>query len=819
MRHKLIATASLLALVIAPGASAQPEPAPEVEPEHPSEPTPTALEAQTVISGDELRRVPNESLEQALRGRLALASFGPDSAPGEGVLQLRGLPSLQGGASPLYVVDGVTPFYRVADLNTYDIERIEIFTGPAATALHGLRGAGGVIVITTRRGRSGPLQVQLSQRVGFSQLARKLGSRTFGSLEEATEAFGARARDFYQAGQVFDHEQQLASQSGPSVETLLQLDGGSEHTRFFVSGLFKNDTGLLARTGSGKQGLKLGLDQQVSSAIRLSATAHLLHSNARRGRSPYQLLAATPGFLDLSTREDGTFPSNPFLSSQLNPLEFATRYAREEDAWRVLGTLQMDAALWSAGPHTLTLTAQGGVDHFQRKDDDFLPPDMAGASTVLLGLDSQFNNLDGRLELRYQLRPDSPGLALQASAGVRLDEQRLDMLGTQTPLSAAGEPESGPPRGLLQQQSLTNGRAAFLHASGQLLGERLLLDAMVRAEQRNGPLTTAQDTWLHPMAAVAWRLLAPMGPIDEVRPRLVYGDRWNVGEAPATGTPRPERLRQWELGVDVLALGGTARLGMRAWQQQIDGLLLQTAPPSTGLVNGGRTLGRGVDAVLEAVPLQGERLRWTSRTLFGLSRTRVESLPVGPFIAGGFGTSLGVSRVEEGASLTQIFGQDGLRPDGTCCELRTLGDTAPDFRMSFQNEVRLGGLSLWVLLDWQRGGDAVNLPRFLQDAGKNSPDYATAGQERQRRFMTTARAYLEDTSFLKVREVALGYELPERWFRGVLPLVRQVRLSASARNVLTLSGYSGLDPELGAREDLEPLPPSRSFWGSLDVGF
>jgi len=177
--------------------------------------------------------------------------------------------------------------------------------------------------------------------------------------------------------------------------------------------------------------------------------------------------------------------------------------------------------------------------------------------------------------------------------------------------------------------------------------------------------------------------------------------------------------------------------------------------------------------------------------------------------------------------MTQLVGNDGLKPDGTCCTVRAVGDTAPDFRMSFQNEVRLGGLSFWVLLDWQRGGEAINLLRFLQDTSSNSPDYETSGRERQQRFATTTRAYLEDTTFLKVREVALGYALPENWYRGVLPGVRQVRLSASARDVLTLTGYSGLDPEVGGSEnapllrnlELFPRPPSRSAWLSLDVGF
>ncbi|HZH78238.1 MAG TPA: TonB-dependent receptor plug domain-containing protein, partial [Archangium sp.] len=636
MNRTLSLSASLLALLIPPGTQAQSAPAsteaptPVAQEVRPLQPAPTALEGQTVISGDELRRVPSESLVQALRGRLPLASFGPDSGSAGSALQLWGLPSLLTGVSPLYVVDGVLlgPEFSNLDtsplhqLNTYDVERLELLTGAVATGRYGQRGAGGVFVITTRRAQPGPLQVRLSQRVGLSQLSRKLGSRTFTTQEEAIAVFGERARDYYQPGRVFDHEQQLAGRLGPSVETLLELGGGSERTRYFLSGLFKHDTGIVANTGYGKQGLKLGLDQEVSRSVRFSATAHLLHSVMRRAYSPYQLLTSTPNFLDLSARKDGTYPAHPFLATGANPLELTTSYNDEEDGWRVMGSARLDATLWSAGAHTLELMVQGGLNGTQQSGHTHhvLASERPSWRSDSSGMTRALN---GQLELRYQLRPESGGLALQTAAGLLLDARWLDGKSSLVP---PGSPPSGPNDGATRYIGAGAGGAAFLRASGQLFQERLLVDAALRAEKWSAFGS------LSPMASLGYRLLVPRGPLDELRPRLTY----SVLEDKRYANLPPERRRELELGVDVLALEGKARLGVRAWQQHLTDfhVLLQQTSTTTGSPlhqeAGGELLGRGVEAALEVVPIQGERLQWTSRTLFGLSRTRVEQLPA-PF--------------------------------------------------------------------------------------------------------------------------------------------------------------------------------------------
>jgi hypothetical protein len=214
------------------------------------------------------------------------------------------------------------------------------------------------------------------------------------------------------------------------------------------------------------------------------------------------------------------------------------------------------------------------------------------------------------------------------------------------------------------------------------------------------------------------------------------------------------------------------------------------------------------------------------------------------FLTGGFGTSIGAFQIEEGASATQIVGNDTLTTADVAANpslgavgdivVRKIGDANPDFRMAFTNDITIHNISLHFLFDWQQGSDILNLTKLLYDFGKVTPDYAdpipgstlTVGEKRLAGFQKTAKNYLESATFLKLREVTLSFDLPQSTVRSLLGGSRYARLSLSARNLFTSSPYTGLDPEVSnfgnqpiARNiDVAPFPPSRSFWVSVDLG-
>jgi hypothetical protein len=146
----------------------------------------------------------------------------------------------------------------------------------------------------------------------------------------------------------------------------------------------------------------------------------------------------------------------------------------------------------------------------------------------------------------------------------------------------------------------------------------------------------------------------------------------------------------------------------------------------------------------------------------------------------------------------------------------------------------------------------INLTRLLYDFGQNTEDYAedpqqapyflgvqckdesgnvctlTKGERRVRGFGRETRPYIEDASFIKLREVSVGYTLPASALSELFgSTVKGLRVTFSGRNLFTSTDYTGLDPEVSnfgnqaiARNiDVAPFPPSRSFWLSFDLNF
>jgi outer membrane receptor protein involved in Fe transport len=306
---------------------------------------------------------------------------------------------------------------------------------------------------------------------------------------------------------------------------------------------------------------------------------------------------------------------------------------------------------------------------------------------------------------------------------------------------------------------------------------------------------------------------------------------------------QPERQREFEIGTDIVGFDGRGVVELTVYQKTISDLLLSRAlAPSTGFTteffNGGELRNRGIELMVQIVPVKSQGFEWLTRTTFSLNRSEVTDLPVPAFLTGGFGTGLGAFRIEEGASATQIVGNHGLNAMGNCCAVEKLGDTEPDFRIGFFQSVSWKGLGLSVFADWQQGSQIINLTKFLYDLGQNTPDFAdpagvdedgmpiTVGQKRLADQGTDAGVYIEDATYLKLREVEVFYDFPEKWVTSLGPM-RTLRASVAGRNLLTFTPYTGLDPEVSnfgnqpiARNiDVAPYPPSRSYWASIDLGF
>jgi hypothetical protein len=130
-------------------------------------------------------------------------------------------------------------------------------------------------------------------------------------------------------------------------------------------------------------------------------------------------------------------------------------------------------------------------------------------------------------------------------------------------------------------------------------------------------------------------------------------------------------------------------------------------------------------------------------------------------------------------------------------------------------------------VEWQQGGNVINLTRLLQDANENAPDGA-AGDTRIGAWAGGATStYIESATFVKVREVAVSWDLPASTVHSLWSGVRSAQLAVSARNLFWVATpYKGFDPEVSnfgnqpiARNiDVTPYPPSRTFFFTINLG-
>ncbi len=751
--------------------------------------------------------------------------------------------------------------------------------------MYGAKAANGVIIVTTRRGQAGAPRISLTQRFGQYRLSNTLGFRQFETVDEAVAAYGAAAADYFGPDgrplQVYDHEEMLSNRTDLSSETIVNVSGGTETTRYFMSGLWKNDEGIIENTGFEKQALRLNLDQALGDRVNVAMGASVMHSVAARGltnndnsgTSFYMVFPFTPNFVPLSRGTDGTYPRNAFERS--NPLQTAALMQNDEDVWRIISSLNTAVDAWSSGAHSLQVIGVAGLDYFTQKNDLVFPPELQfepldgqPGTKLLSNSDNLRFNLSGNVVHSYQ--PSGAGWAATTSAGVQYEEDDLNIARITSRNLIAGMPnvDAGTTIGVGQDRIRTKDMGLYLQEEVLAFDERMLVSAGVRAD-RSSANGDPDKFFFFPKGALSYRFDGFFSGLDELKLRVAAGQTGNrpvFGQkfTPLTGTRNieglpglivvgvtgdpdiePERQTEVEGGFDAVLLDSRATLSVTGFNKTITNMLLQRAlAPSSGFTlqvfNGGKMRVRGIEVALEAIPVRGPAT-WVSRTTFYADRSKILELPVPAFRTGGFGTALGAYEIREGESATQIVANV---LEGDEVVVRKVGDGMPDFRMGFSNDLSIGPFSISSLVDWQQGGNIINLTKLLFDFGQNTADYdadpqyvanigpvevddtLTLGERRIRGFGMETRPYIEDASYVKLREVSLGYELPPAVLAR-LGGIEAGRVILSGRNLATWTDYTGLDPEVSnfgnqaiARNiDVAPFPPSRSFWLSLEVSF
>ncbi len=873
----------------------------------------------SVIDGKDLTRVSAATLDEAMAGKLSGANLQANSgAPGGGAqLRLRGISTINGQSSPLYVIDGViisngaipsgantitaaaaggstsnqdNPVNRLADLNPNDIENIEVLKGASAAALYGSKAANGVVVITTKRGRNGENHAEVTQRVGVAQVSNTLGAKQYGTIDDVKAAFCSagepadqcNASPFVQAfmasgGKVFNHEAEI-EQTPMLFETLGSVSGGTENGNYYGSTLISDDPGVVKGTFYQKETGRIAVGYKFGDRVHLGATANVIHSlsdrgltnNDNAGVSNYVVLSATPSFFDLQPK-NGVYPVNPSVGSGTNPLQTVALFQNREDVWRIIGgaTVQVDAYASADGNSKVKLLGNFGADSFDQRNNIlspnaliFEPADgLTGTSISAATSNLNWNAGAGAV---WTYRPTDGKFRSALSGGLTYESVDLDSVYvTGQNLNASQQNvDSGAAINTVENRLSTRDSGLYAQEELAVLDDQLSLLGGLLAERSSLNGDTAKY-YLYPKVAAVYSLISPKdktSPLaqqfDSLRVRGAFGQAGNRpnygqkftplnattnidgnaglvfgtrGQAGSIGDAQiePERQTEFEVGVDAATKDQRIVAEVTGYQRNISNLLLQRALPlssgfTTEFLNGGGLRNRGLEAALQVRPLNTRSVDWTSRATFTLNRSDITDLPVPAFdiTVAGFGENLGAYRIEPGKSATQIVAPVG--PNGA---LATVGNGEPDFRVGWLNVVNTGDFAFSALLDWQQGSNVINLTRLLYDGAGNSPDPDAAAKRLAAFSMGDPRPYIEDATFVKLRELSVTYTLPKHLVSQLAPL-RLLQVGVSGRNLLTLTHYSGLDPEvsnfgnqpIGRNYDVGPYPPSRSYWLSVTAG-
>jgi len=841
-----------------------------------------ANSVETVSATQLTGGVTPSTMDGALYGKIKGANITSNSgAPGGGIsIKMRGVTSIGGNNQPLYIVDGVyldnssisaglnvvsaasgggnqsnqdNPSNRIADLDPDDIESIEVLKGASAAAIYGSRGAAGVVIITTKRGKQGKVNVSLSQSVGVTSILNPLGVRTFDATK-AEKHFGAQGKADFQAAQsagtLHNYEDELYGNNGILLKSRITVSGGNEKTKYFIGATRQNDEGIVKHTGYEKLSFRANVDQKIANWLNLGVSNNYIHSSADRGffnndNSGTTMgisFVSTPPWAQLQADANGVYPDNPFAAS--NFLETRDKVTNNEAIDRFIGGAHATATIFHTNNQSLKFTGRAGVDYYTLATTALFPNTLQFESNGngLNGVSAQGTTVNRNTNFNAFLIHDyfleASEISFKTQIGITNENffkntilgTASNMNGDQTNLDQSGTVS-------VDQTRIIQHDKGFFAQEEINIADKIILTGGIRADKssNNGD---ANKIFYFPKASFAanihefgfWNV--PV--ISQLKIRAAYGEAGNfaafgqkftsLGAVVIDGTPGavplnqkgnpdigPETQKEFETGFDLGLLDGRIGLEFTYYRKTVQDLLLSARVPSSSgftskVVNAADMRNTGVEIGLNWNVMNTSDITWSMNANWWKNTGEVTRLDVPAFTTGGFADFLGQFMIKKGFSPTTIIGV-GPNPDidlndtGTN-NLQVFGNAEPDFNLSVTNNISYKRFDLSFLWHWKQGGENINLTALLSDLSGTSPDYdkidldpegkSGNGEFRLNALGSNSGPYIEDAGYIRLREAALYYNIPKSLFGDVMAL----KVGVSGTNLINIFNYRSYDPEV-----------------------
>ncbi|WP_448697509.1 SusC/RagA family TonB-linked outer membrane protein [Mucilaginibacter sp. AW1-3] len=291
----------------------------------------------TSVPKARLEELPVTNVMQALEGAVAGVNVTTTSSiPGKdptASTTIRGRNSISATSAPYVVVDGI-PLTKsggsLNDINPNDIASMEILKDASATAIYGVNGSNGVILITTKRGTSGKPVIKYNGYVGYENLSHLLTPRDPASFTQKyldylsqnnqkqqfpEPVYNNGERANYAAGHITDWVNE-ATQQGIMQDHNVNVSGGSESTKYFISGDYLSQKGVVKGYQYKRVSIRSNLDVNVTDYLTVGASLFFANNNYDGGRANLLLATALSPY-GSEYNPDGTYMIYPQLSEQL----------------------------------------------------------------------------------------------------------------------------------------------------------------------------------------------------------------------------------------------------------------------------------------------------------------------------------------------------------------------------------------------------------------------------------------------------------------------------------------------------------------------
>src|SRR6476620_9755813 len=313
----------------------------------------------------------NQTADQLLQGKvpgLLITRAGNDPNAASNV-QLRGPGSLLGGAQPFYVIDGVPG----ADINLVapdDIASIDVLRDASATAIYGSRGANGVIVITTKRAKSGETSVSYNGYVGIEKISRRVEVLSGAEIKNYLQSVGKTLNPADDDGVETDWQKEI-TQAAVSQNHNLSFTGGTNTGRYIASVNYFKGEGILKTSGIDRITGRISTDYKLfDNKVRVGLTVattsiknKYVNAVGGQGGSNYNSVFSALRFLPtLKVRnEDGTYRRTPGRFNSFNPVSILEQRSDRREANTLLGIANVGVDVLPGLTYDISLSLQRNV--------------------------------------------------------------------------------------------------------------------------------------------------------------------------------------------------------------------------------------------------------------------------------------------------------------------------------------------------------------------------------------------------------------------------------------------------------------------------